>query len=679
MKWGMSDMQSKTLSFNRGIWKQNVRNVGWIGLVYFLCLLFSLPLQLLMINSSEERTYFYDAKGLFDHPFLGGFQILLMFIVPVLLAVFMFRYLHVKLSADYIHSLPIRRESLFHQQVSLGSLILIVPVVVTGIILWILYGALDFADFFPKAEIGHWVLVTILWDLFVFFAGVFVAMFTGMSVLHGALIYILLFFPAGILVLTFMNTKYFLFGFAVDYYLDANIETIIPFARASQMAVNPLAGTEMLMYVMLIILFYVVALFVYKKRHIEAATQAIAFRPLQPVFKYGVTFCTMLLGGLYFGETQDDFGWLLFGFIAGSLIGYLVAEMILQKTWRVFDKRKGYFYFALAMFIAAMLLQMDITGYEKKIPELTDVKRVYFGESVYPLTDQYKKQKQMETATQGDVYVEDEQDYYFEDKENIKHIYDLHRQIIKEKPDNGHPRDTRSVVIAYELNNGKRMVRHYEIPFNAYKPLYKPIVESDEFKENRYSLLRQGRSADIDKITIQPDGPTNKKAIITEPQKIKEFAAILKEELKAETSDQMFEDGDSWGSINMLYNNNKQMDIAWKKSYTKVEKWLKENGLLEEARVMPADLAYAVAIKNEEGKEVHHFIQANEVEEKFKDRPDALKIQDKQQLEECLRDAKQKEQGAYIIAFYFMGDPYPDFQVFDENSAPSFIKQHFTK
>ncbi|MFC3885887.1 DUF6449 domain-containing protein [Bacillus songklensis] len=671
-------MQSKTLLFNRGIWKQNVRNVGWIGLVYFLCLVFALPLQLLMISSNEERAYYYNAKGLLDHQFMQEFQILLMFVLPVLLAIFLFRYMQVKLSADYIHSLPIRRETLFHQQVLLGSLILVVPVVLTGIILWILYGVLDFSDYFPKGEIGHWVCVTILWDLFVFFAGVFVAVFTGMSVLQGALTYILLLFPAGIMVLTFMNAKYFLFGFAVDYYLDANSEQIIPIVRATDMTRNPLTAKEVFVYILLIIIFYALSLVVYKKRHIEAATQAIAFRSLQPVFKYGVTFCTMLLGGLYFGETQSDFGWLLFGLIIGSLIGYLIAEMILQKTWRVFDRWKGYFYFALVMFVFGMLLQMDVTGYEKKVPQLADVKRVYFGESVYPLTDRYQKQKQ-EDAAQRVVYADNEQEFFFEDKENIKHIFNLHQQIIKEKPATTNSRNTRSVVIGYELNNGQKIVRHYEIPFDAYRPLYKPIVESNEFKENRYSLLRPDSPSDIDKITVQPDGPTGKRAAITDPQKIKEFTSVVKKELKAETSQQIFDENEGWGYIEFLYSDNKLMNMAWKKSYTQVEQWLKENGLLEDARVMPSDLAYAVAIRNEEGKEIHHFIQANEVEEKFKDRADAFKIKDKQQLEQCLREAKRKEQGAYVIAFYFMGDPYPDFQVFDESSVPAFIKQHFTK
>lgn len=671
-------MPSKTSSFNRGIWKQNVRNVGWIGLVYFLGLTFALPLQLLMVYSNKERAYYYEAKGLFN--VMGEFQILLVFVLPVLLAVFLFRYMQVKLSTDFIHSLPIRRETLYHQQALLGSLLLIVPVILTGMILWLLHGALDLSDLYSKSEIGHWMIVTCLWNLFVFFAGVFVAVFTGMSVLQGALTYILLFLPAGLIILTFMNAKYFLFGFSVNYYLNQQVEWLIPYVRAFEMTRHPLTGTEWIVYGLLIVIFYTLSLIVYKKRQIEAATQAIAFRPLQPVFKYGVTFCAMLVGGLYFGETQNDFGWILFGFAAASLIGYFVAGMILQKTWRVFGQWKGYLIFALTMFIAGILLQMDITGYEKKQPDLADINRVYFAESIYPLTDAYQKQREAEMEDSSQVYITDEEEYYFKDPKNIEHIYELHQQIIKERPARVHPRDTRSVAIGYELNNGKRIVRYYDIPFESYKPLYKPIVESNEYKENRYSLLRESKKNDvIDKITIQPDGPMGKRAVITDPERIKEFTAIVKEELKSETSEQIFDDSSSWAYIEFLYSNNKQMNVPWKKSYKKIEEWLKENKLLEQARVMPADLAYAVVIKNEEGKDRYEYIRSDEIEKKFKDREDGLRIKDKKQLEQVLLAAKQQELGTYVIAFYFIGNPYPEFQVFDEKSAPDFVKQHFAQ
>jgi DNA-binding NarL/FixJ family response regulator len=44
------------------------------------------------------------------------------------------------------------------------------------------------------------------------------------------------------------------------------------------------------------------ALFFYKKRKLEAASEPIAFLRLRDIFKYGATFCTMMVGGMYFSE-----------------------------------------------------------------------------------------------------------------------------------------------------------------------------------------------------------------------------------------------------------------------------------------------------------------------------------------------------------------------------------------
>ncbi|MEH7488281.1 hypothetical protein [Priestia megaterium] len=101
-------MQSKTSSFNRGMWIQSMRNVGWIGALYTLVLLFILPLQIILRYTgevNENGMYTEKLKTLFE--VVGSLQFLFMFTVPVVLAIFLFRYIQTKSAADYIHSLPI--------------------------------------------------------------------------------------------------------------------------------------------------------------------------------------------------------------------------------------------------------------------------------------------------------------------------------------------------------------------------------------------------------------------------------------------------------------------------------------------------------------------------------------------------------------------------------------------
>ena len=48
MKWEVLDMRQKTSLFNKGLFVQDLRSVGWIGIVYFLLLLAVGPLQTLL-------------------------------------------------------------------------------------------------------------------------------------------------------------------------------------------------------------------------------------------------------------------------------------------------------------------------------------------------------------------------------------------------------------------------------------------------------------------------------------------------------------------------------------------------------------------------------------------------------------------------------------------------------
>ena len=97
----------------------------------------------------------------------------------------------------------------------------------------------------------------------------------------------------------------------------------------------------------------------------------------------------MLTGGMYFGDFQK-MGWIIFGFIVGSLIGYSIATMILEKTWRILYKWKGYIGFAIVASISLLLLNMDIVGYENNVPQDSEVKRVYVSSEI---PEQVKKEE----------------------------------------------------------------------------------------------------------------------------------------------------------------------------------------------------------------------------------------------------------------------------------------------
>ncbi|MFV8827805.1 DUF6449 domain-containing protein [Alkalihalobacterium sp. APHAB7] len=673
-------MLSKTLSFNRGIFIQDLRSVGWVGIAYFICLLFALPLQLLMAYTRDGHEHPFFTRpitSLFEVSI--EFQIFLMFLMPVLLSIFIFRYIQVKASSDFVHSLPVKRESLYNQHVLLGIVILFVPIFLTGLIAWILGNVLPAGELLSFSSVFSWMGVSLLFSVFVFLAGVFVAMLTGMSVLHGALIYIMLIFPTGITVLFLMNLEFFLFGFAGEYYLMQNIERILPFVRIVEVIHTPLTGLEIIAYLLFITFFYVTALFVYKNRSVESATQAIAFRSLRPIFKYGVTVCSMLVGGLYFGAMQhQQIGWIIFGYIAGSIIGYFIAEMILEKSWRVFAKWKGYAIYTVAIILVAFIMQFDILGYEKKVPDLANVNQIYMSNGIYPLLDELKMEGQEESNnSRRDKESDIRLSYSYKEEENIKNIRRLHEQIVRDQAMiENYSGDTGFVVFGYDLESGKTLVRQYRIPMEVYDEFYKPIYQTKEHRRNQNPVLTVDDDlSTLDRISLHTH--LGKRVVLTDPEELKEFHQVLTSEIEAETYEDMNDRREPWAYIEYLWANEKRINTVWKKSYDEMDRWLEQKGLRDQARVTPDDISHAIVFKMDEHMDMYDYIRKYELEENIKMQQKGLKIEGPEQLEEALQLSQWGGDGRYIIGYYYHQHSYPDFYTFAEGKEPKFVKEYF--
>lgn len=675
-------MQSKVSWFKRGIVTQDLRNVGWIGIIYQIALLFALPLQIFMLHQADRLPYNNFVEGNYLFWVLSGFQIVLMFTVPVALSVILFRYLQVKVPADFIHSLPIKRTTLFHHHALIGIFLLVVPVVITAIFIAITGGTLGLGDYFSVLDITNWAGLTIVMNVFVFALTTLIGAVTGISAVEVVLTYIFLVFPAGFMILLYHNLKYFIYGFAYDYYFDQNIEYLTPIAQMAEIYHRSIPAKAVLIYIALTVIFYLLGLFSYKKRQIEGATQAIAFRYLKPVFKYGVTFCFMLLGGTYFGETQQGaMGWIVFGYIFGSIFGYIIAEMVLQKTWRIFRNMKGYLFYAVAVVALGLLLNLDMTGYEKKLPDASQIERAYFGDNAHWLKNEYPETVEYaipvtEYSEANEVSAVNEANrYFFKEPENINSIMELHQQLIE---DGDHKLTSRqyyrNVVVAYELANGSKIVRQYKLPEGSYEKQLKPIYESQEYRYSNNELLRLKEEIKIDKIAVNSHSVISKKFNTVEPQQIEEITNALKSDMLEEPYKDIVTEREPWGEIEILLENNQRLYVPWKKSYHQFDKWLKENNLLDQARVVPEDLMFAAVIQNKNAAD-SPTMPGVSFESMFKDAEKPFIIEDPTQLEECLYEASWRMEREYLIAIYYKNSKEPSYHGLE--NVPSFVAEHF--
>ncbi len=675
-------MQLKASFINRGVLLNDFKRFTWISAGYLLILLLSVPLKVLMLYSKGEdaginnvsaylRIFQFDTNSSFLH-------VMALILVPVITGLLLFRYLQDSQAADMAHTLPVKRGILYNTHVTAGIIFLFVPLILTALISWALVAGLGIQDI-NSTEILSWLAIGLLINFLFFMCSAAVGMITGMTTLQGVLSYILLLLPSGLSLLLLHNMSKYIYGLAFDYYSD-KIEKLSPLIRLTEISIHPIQPGEIAVYLLSGIALYFLGGYLYQQRHLEMAGNAIAFEVLRPLFKYSVTFCSMLLLGSYFGAVQNSPGWTYFGYFLGSLLAYFLVEILLNKSLQVFQRRRirGYGIYALAMIALLGLFHFDCTGYEKRLPELSEVKSVYMDNSFYALNY---------APAYGDEYDFAPVKAVFTEKDNLAGIYSLHQQIVANRLDekegflSSTNKYSERICLAYELKNGSHIYRQYEIAAE-YADSLKPIYESQEYKQLHYEILSID-PADIDLIDISTPG-ANKNVRIADPELIAQAVGVLQRDIYDETYEEMaaMKQRTPWAHITILLESPRRVDLDWKKSYEHFEQWLKEIGKHSQARLLPGeDIASAIVDKmpglNELEPDKRPVIINEESILELEKKPGVLKVTDPEKLELCLRHYNvNKEQSAYRVVFLLNnGGTFSGF--FFETTAPSFVKEHF--
>jgi ABC-2 type transport system permease protein len=206
-------MSRKRWSANRAMWTQNIRQIGWIAILHLLLWLAAIVLPIALVYSQYDPKVGNMPQWDSVYHISNALEALIAWLVPVLAAAGVLRYMHDKRSADFIHGLPIRRTELLTGQIVFGWLMLVVPLVMVALVaIGCLYG-LDLPWRLKAADVWHWFGETIVIETFIFALGIAVGILVGQSVLHVVLTNIFLFFPAGMLVLIYKNLSLLLSGF----------------------------------------------------------------------------------------------------------------------------------------------------------------------------------------------------------------------------------------------------------------------------------------------------------------------------------------------------------------------------------------------------------------------------------------------------------------------------------
>lgn len=404
--------------------------------------------------------------------------LLTIFVLPVLVSILLFKYTNEEKSSSFIHGLPISKRKLYITNILTGIVMYVIPFLVNLIII-ILLNLGEMGKYIQFADIMKWFGICMLYNTIFFAFATFIGTFCASKISHGILTYILMYAPVGVLVLTSAITENILYGFKG---LSSNFEefTKLPFIKIiedfREMSSYYLSQTiefetsTIIIYITSIIVMLVLGYFIYKKRKLEITKEFIAFKGIRSFVKYAATFLVNLLSYMYFYDVigKHNIRTLLASFII-TLIAYLIIEMILKKTYKVFKSIIGFIVYAVIITITFVILSTGAFGYETRIPKAENVEEVSF-------------KVRNETIN-------------FKEKQNIENIINFQQKLVDEKK-----KGYTEYTIEYKLKGGRKITRKYDINNSLYKEELNKILTSNEYYEEKIKQIEDVQK--IKRITI---------------------------------------------------------------------------------------------------------------------------------------------------------------------------------
>lgn len=594
-------MKSKTSLYDnlpeRGIFLSDLKRFWWVSALNSIFLLLNLPFYHLIQGSLADNEWTREMliQTLKLTSGRSELQILLIYTVPVLLAVLLFKYLNSSRSAATIHSFPLSRTKLFLTHCLAGFILLLIPVIITGLALMGVQQFTAVQSIYSKTDIITWMGYTLLFAVLFFAGAVFTGMFTGNSATNVVFMYILLALPFGLYELIRYNLAELMFGYSNANLHQAFMESLPSYALLTgRIGEEYFSVVDFVGYIVLTAVILVLAVLAYRARKLETAGDVISFNFVKPLFKYGVTVCAMLMGGAYFASVS---GGSLFaialGYFLGSLLGYTIAEILIQKSFKIWRQAyKGYLFYSVLLLLALFAVQTDAFGYVNRIPDPGQVEKAYFGSNIYAWSEMMAgKQNEAVEQTKDTYYFEPEGGWSFKNPENIKNIISLHQQLVQQRQTEG-----RQQFIIYSLKNGRNIIRQYNIGEREFAAFLKPIYESKEYKEARFLVLKQN-SNEVRMLEVRDTRTPKEPVILVSGEEISQFIEALRKDLSSATYEQMIFEKNNMPMVTITDVKDRSQRYLIKESYSFVNLWLEQKGYYKKCMLQPDEIKYVTLEK----------------------------------------------------------------------------------
>ncbi|MBQ6371710.1 MAG: hypothetical protein IJJ22_01135 [Oscillospiraceae bacterium] len=453
-------MKSGTSLFNKNISANLLKRCWPIWLCWFVFLIFMLPV---MVSQGINEALFWDKWHMPLNMWMEQ-QVLesactlakMSFIVSIIPVMAMFSFLYNSRTCNMMCSLPVKREALFTTVWITG----IIPLIAADLLIALITMAAFPGTVYP-ALLMKWFGIVAMGNIGFYGFGSFCAMLTG-NLFILPLVYAVLNATAVAVEATVAEILNILvFGAGIQYgrfavlspffYLVNNLHTYVTnHTDEADMviydAVNLKGCSYLVWFFAAGLVLSFLALLLFRKRRMETASDTVAIPVLKPVFKYCMAVGCALVASV--GVYRMFFDNMLRGrpaalmiaalMVTGAFIGWFAAKMLIGKSLRVFrGDWKGFVIVAAACLIFVAAAESDITGYEKRLPDLSKVNTAEFSMRCFvPLKE----------------------------RQNIEDVYQLQKSIIENKKHHESSSNRYMLVnIRYIMEDGSTMARNYRI------------------------------------------------------------------------------------------------------------------------------------------------------------------------------------------------------------------------
>ena len=503
MSWEVWSMPRKTSFCNRALLRSDVKRYWPLLFLYVAVWVMILPLPILQAGRwmvSVEQIQAEIHNTIYNALF-GSIVMALLF--GCLAAMAVWSYLMTTRAVGLLHALPVTRTEQFlsHSIAGLGML------TVGNVFIFLLSAACCAGrSYVDWAILGAWLLLTELMELFFFALASLCAMATGwllaIPVLYGAVntIAILLhavvqamanifyygYYTTGpakaVMWLTPVGRIWTAIGDDTSYWITADGRVSPEYLEEGRRVIylSPAAYTTCVIYAVVGLALLALVWWLYQKRPSESAGDAMAFRWLRPIARWSIGLCGGWGLGLFLHYAvlyNSNLTQLLICQVILGVICFFAAQMLLQKKFRIFNKRWWLETAAMVLVLAAVTVcvKLDITGYQHRIPDAEDVTSVRFNASYA--------------------------DFTADDPAAVESVISLHRAILEQYDETGERLEdktyldteggptTRYVRVDYQLRNGTSLCREWRVSIVNGSDIHRLLTQLVSRTDCRESLM----------------------------------------------------------------------------------------------------------------------------------------------------------------------------------------------